>query len=234
MIDLYASGSPNVLRIFIALEEIAFEYRVRRIDIFKGEQFSSEFINMNPNGKVPVIVDHLGPDGAPYTVFESAPMLLYLAEKAGQLLPSGKIARYETLQWLTVQVTTVGPMLGQLVHFQRYAPKQPTDYAENRYSNQARRVFEVMDRRLGSFPFVAGDEYTIADIALFPWTRNITSYLGGRAEAAFSNLLNWRHRIAERPAVIRAISAHAKVQSTSVDQADPAILDRVFGRNVSA
>jgi GST-like protein len=138
MIDLYAMGSPNVVKIYIALEEMALPYTVHPVDVFGEAQFSPEFLRLNPNAKVPVIVDSEGPGGRPYTVFESGAILIYLADKTGQFLAKDGADRYDALQWMMVQMTTVGPMFGQYVHFMRFAPKG-NDYALDRYRTQARR-----------------------------------------------------------------------------------------------
>jgi GST-like protein len=149
MIDLYGMGSPNVVKIFIALEEMGLPYKVIPVDVFGGAQFKAEFTHLNPSAKVPVIVDHDGPGGKPYTVFESGAILIYLAEKSGQFLSKDPVAKYDTLQWLMVQMTGVGPMFGQYVHFMRFAPKG-NEYALDRYRTQARRVLDVLEQRLGT------------------------------------------------------------------------------------
>ena len=155
MIDLYGMGSPNVVKIYIALEELELPYTVHPIDVFGGAQFSEAFVKLNPNAKVPVIVDHEGPGGKPYTVFESGAILLYLAEKTLRLLPTDTAARYDVIQWLMVQMTGVGPMSGQLVHFVRFAPGG-NEYARSRYATQVHRLLETIDARLGQVPFLGG------------------------------------------------------------------------------
>src|ERR1700726_4475292 len=172
MIDFYALTSPNVQKIHIMLEECALPYKEHFVDVWKGDQFKPEFLKLNPNGKIPVIVDHEGPGGRPYTVFESGAILVYLADKTGQFLAKDGPARYDALQWMMVQMTTVGPMFGQYVHFMRFAPKG-NDYSLNRYRTQVRRVLEVLEGRLAAVPFLGGQDYSIADIATFPWARNI-------------------------------------------------------------
>jgi len=136
MIDLYAMGSPNVVKIYIALEKMGLTYTVHPVDVFGEEQFKPEFLRLNPNAKVPVITDHDGPGGKPYTLFESGAILLYLAEKTGQLLPKDPVARFDAIQWMMVQMTLVGPMFGQYVHFMRFAPKG-NDYAFDRYPRKS-------------------------------------------------------------------------------------------------
>lgn len=232
MIRLYASASPNVLRVIIALEELALPYQIEIVDIFAGRQFDPEFIALNPNAKVPVIVDPNGLSGKPCTLFESAVILTYLAEKTGHLLSSEPAARYETLQWLTTQVTTVGPMLGQLVHFVSYALPQSSRYAEDRYRDQARRALQVMDRRLTTKRYLADEQFTIADIALFPWTINFARHLGEASEGEFPALIEWRNRISSRPKVKAAMDVQVDIRSrlTPLDKADPATMDYVFSR----
>ncbi|MBV9432826.1 MAG: glutathione S-transferase N-terminal domain-containing protein, partial [Hyphomicrobiales bacterium] len=172
MITLYGMTSPNVVKIIIALEELGEPYELKTIDVFKGEQFDPDFVKLNPNAKVPVIVDSDGPGGKPYTVFESGAILLYLAEKTGKFLPTERKARYDVMQWLTVQLTGVGPMFGQLVHFVRFAP-QGNDYSVSRYRTQVKRVCDVLEARLGEAAYLGGAEYSIADMATFPWARNL-------------------------------------------------------------
>ena len=174
MIDLYAMGSPNVVKIYIALEEMGLPYTVHPVDVFGEAQFDPEFLRLNPLAKVPVITDHDGPGGKPYTLFESGAILQYLAEKTGQFLPKDPIGRFDALQWMMVQMTLVGPMFGQFVHFMRFAPKG-NDYALDRYRTQARRALEALDTRLGVAPFLGGATYTIADIATFPCGRAMSA-----------------------------------------------------------
>ena len=162
MIDLYTSPTPNGFKVSIMLEETAQPYTVIPIDINKGDQFDSEYLKLNPNNKIPTIVDSDGPDGVPYTVFESGAILMYLAEKSGLLMPADLAGRYLVVQWLMFQMGSIGPMLGQAHHFRRYAP-EPIAYAIDRYTNEAKRLYRVMDRRLGEAEYLAG-EYSVADI----------------------------------------------------------------------
>jgi GST-like protein len=230
MIDLYGMGSPNVVKIYIALEELELAYTVHPIDIFGGQQFSAEFEKLNPNAKVPVIVDDEGPGGKPYTVFESGAILLYLADKTLRLLPTDMVARYDVIQWLMVQMTGVGPMSGQLVHFVRFAPGG-NEYARSRYATQMHRLFEVIDARLGAVPFLGGASYSIADIATFPWLR-LADVLLGAAKSKYPNVQRWVDTIAARPAVIRALAAvdEVRARTTQFDKADPDVVDKVMGR----
>jgi GST-like protein len=230
MIDLYGMGSPNVVKIYIALEELELPYTVHPIDVFGGQQFSPEFVKFNPNAKVPVIVDHEGPGGKPYTVFESGAILLYLADKTLRLLPTDMVARYDVIQWLMVQMTGVGPMSGQLVHFVRFAPGG-NEYARSRYATQMHRLFEVIDARLGAVPFLGGATYSIADIATFPWLR-LADVLIGAAKSKYPNVQRWVDTIAARPAVIRALQAvdEVRARTTQFDKADPDVVDKMMGR----
>lgn len=231
MIDLYGMGSPNVVKIFLALEEMGLAYKVIPLDVFGGAQFDAEFLKLNPNAKVPLIVDHEGPGGRPYTVFESGAILLYLAEKTGKLLPREARARCDTVQWMMVQMTGLGPMFGQFVHFMRFAPPG-NDYALSRYRTQVRRVLDVLEARLQAQPYLGGAEYSIADIATFPWARNIGALLGKPTEADYPKLMAWVAGIAARPAVVRALAAvdEVRARTTAFDKAQPNMLDRIFGR----
>lgn len=166
-IDLYFWPTPNGMKGSIMLEEVGLPYTVNPVNILKGDQFKPEFLKVNPNNKVPAIVDHNGPDGKPIAVFESGAVLIYLAEKTGKLLPSSGTKRYEVLQWLQFQIGGVGPMFGQYGHFLGYAPEK-IPYAINRYGTETHRLYRVMDERLKDNEFLAGD-LSIADVATFPW-----------------------------------------------------------------
>ena len=171
MIDVYSWATPNGHKIHIMLEECGLPYRVHAVNIGAGEQFAPEFLAISPNHKIPAIVDAEGPDGAPISLFESGAILLYLAGKTGKFLPTSTRGRYEVLQWLMFQMGGVGPMLGQAHHFRIYAPEK-IPYAIERYTNEARRLYGVMDKRLAKSRYIAGTEYSIADIAIFPWLRS--------------------------------------------------------------
>jgi GSH-dependent disulfide-bond oxidoreductase len=231
MITLYGMGSPNVVKVYIALEELALPYTVAPVDVFTGKQFDEAFLKLNPNAKVPVIVDPDGPNGKPYTVFESGAILLYLAEKTGKLLPADKAAKFDAIQWLMTQMSTVGPMFGQFVHFMRFAPAG-NDYSKSRYLTQAVRVSTVIDQRLASAPYLAGSEYSVADIATYPWLRNIPALLGADVAAKFPNITRWVKAIDERPAVKKALAEVDAVRgrTTAFDKAEAVTLDKVFGR----
>ena len=231
MIELYGMGSPNVVKVYIALEELGLPYHVHPVDVFSGKQFDAEFLKLNPNAKVPVIVDTDGPGGKQYTCFESGAILLYLAEKTGKLLPSDTAAKYDAIQWLMTQMSTVGPMFGQFVHFLRFAPAG-NDYSKSRYLTQATRVSEVIDQRLADNAYLAGSEYSVADIATYPWLRNVPALLGADVAAKFPNVTRWVNLINDRPAVKKALAAveEVRARTTAFDKADAVTLDKVFGR----
>jgi GST-like protein len=201
-IELYTWSTPNGRKISIALEELGLAYRVHPINISKDEQFAPDYLQISPNNKIPAIVDPQGPDGEALALFESGAILVYLAEKAGRLLPAAARARYEALQWLMWQMGGFGPMLGQAHHFRRFA-KEQIPYAIDRYSNEARRLYGVLDKRLGQADFVAGD-YGIADIAIFPWAAR--HEWQGIALEEFSNVKRWYDAIAARPAVQKGMA----------------------------
>ena len=168
MIDLYALTSPNVQKIYIMLEECALPYTEKFVDVWKGDQYNPDFIQDQSEQQDPAIVDHEGPGGKPYTVIESGAILLYLAEKTGKFLPKDTAKKYDTIQWLMVQLTGVGPMFGQWTHFKMFAPKTGNDYAMTRYNSELKRLYEVLEKRLAQAPYLGGAEYSIADIATFP------------------------------------------------------------------
>ena len=207
MIDLYSWATPNGHKIHIMLEETGLEYRVHPIDIGAGDQFKPEFLAVSPNNKIPAIVDSDGPEGSPISLFESGAILVYLAEKTGRFLPSDPKSRYATLQWLMFQMGGLGPMLGQTHHFRIYAPEK-IEYAINRYTNEAKRLYGVIDKQLSTHPWLAGDSYSIADMATFPWLRSWQNQ--GVELDDYPNLKRWFNEIAERPAVKRAVEVLAK------------------------
>ena len=205
MIDLYTWGTPNGHKIHIMLEETGLPYRVIPVDIGRGDQFSPGFLKISPNNKMPAMVDPDGPGGRPYSMFESGAMLLYLAEKTGRFMPQDKAGRFLVTQWLMFQMGSIGPLFGQAHHFRSYAPEKIA-YAIDRYTNEAGRLYGVMDRRLAEVPYLAGD-YSIADMATFPWTR---SYEGqGQKLEDFPNVKRWFEAIAARPAVQRGLKVLA-------------------------
>lgn len=214
MIDLYTWTTPNGHKIHIMLEEVGLPYRVHAINIGAGDQFQPDFLKISPNNKIPAIVDPQGPDGQPLAMFESGAILIYLAEKAGQLLPSSPRARYGVLQWLMFQMAHIGPMLGQAHHFLQYAP-QKIPYAIERYANEARRLYGVLDRQLTQSAYVAGDDYTIADIAIWPWLRAPDKQ--GVEIADYPQVARWFAQIAQRPAVQRGLAVLSDRKSADVE-----------------
>lgn len=201
-IDLYYWPTPNGWKVSILLEELELAYKVVPVDIGAGDQFAPEFLKISPNNKMPAIVDPEGPDGEPISVFESGAILMYLAEKTGKLFPQGPRERYLALQWLMFQMGGVGPMLGQAHHFRQYAPEE-IEYAIDRYTNEAARLYGVLDGRLGETEYLAGDEYTIADIAVYPWI--VPHDNQGQDLQNFPNLNRWFEAIRSRPAVDRGM-----------------------------
>jgi GST-like protein len=202
MIEVYSWATPNGHKIHIMLEECGLAYKAIPVDIGAGEQFAREFLAISPNNKIPAIVDPDGPDGQPISLFESGAILLYLAAKTGRFLPADLRGRYTTLEWLMFQMGGVGPMLGQAHHFRMYAPEK-IPYAVDRYSNEAKRLYGVLDTRLAKNAFVAGAEYTIADIAIFPWLRSWKNQ--GIELDEFAHVKAWFDGIAARPAVMRGV-----------------------------
>ena len=202
MIEVYSWATPNGHKIHIMLEECGLAYRAIPVNIGAGDQFAPEFLRISPNNKIPAILDPDGPDGEPISIFESGAILLYLAAKTGRFLPADLRGRYRTLEWLMFQMGSVGPMLGQVHHFRLYAP-EPIPYAVDRYSNEARRLYGVIDRRLGQSRYIAADEYTIADIAIFPWLRSWKNQ--GIVLEEYPALKAWFDGIAARPAVQRGV-----------------------------
>jgi GST-like protein len=205
MIDVYFWPTPNGHKVTVALEELELPYNVIPINIGKGDQFKSEFLKISPNNKMPAIVDPEGPGGKPISIFESGAILIYLAEKTGRLMPTDARGRYKVLEWLMFQMASVGPMLGQVHHFRRYAPEQ-IQYAIDRYTNEAKRICGVIDKRVGDVLYLAG-EYSIADIATYPWLR--PHKLQGQNLEDFPNLKRWYAAIEARPAVRKGMAVMA-------------------------
>ena len=202
MIDVYSWPTPNGHKVHIMLEETGLPYRVHGINIRAGDQFSPEFLKVSPNNRIPAIVDHEGPNGRPLSLFESGAILLYLASKTGKFLPIDMHARWTCVQWLMWQMGGVGPMFGQANHFRRYA-KEKIQYAIDRYTREGNRLTNVLDKRLAEAPYLAGDEYSIADIAVFPWMRG--SETRGVNIAEYPNVERWFNAINARPAVQRGV-----------------------------
>jgi len=214
MIDVYSSATPNGHKVHIMLEECGLPYRVHYINIGAGDQFKPEFLAISPNNKIPAIVDQEGPDGRPFSLFESGAILVYLASKVGRFLGNTDREKFTTLQWLMFQMGGVGPMLGQNHHFRIYAPEK-IEYAINRYTNEARRLYGVIDKQVAKEGYLAGPEYTIADIATFPWLRSWQNQ--GIDWADFPNAKRWFDELAERPAVKRGVEVLAKERRALTD-----------------
>jgi len=202
MIDLYTWSTPNGRKVSIMLEECGLAYRTHKVDIGKGEQFREEFVELSPNSKIPAIVDYDGPNGKALKLFESGAILVYLAGKCGRFLPAGTRGKYKALQWLMFQMGGVGPMFGQAHHFLR-AAKEPVPYGIERYTKETRRLYGVLNRRLAHRDFLA-EEYSIADIATFPW---VARYEWHRVDLSeFPHVKRWFDTIAARPAVARGMA----------------------------
>ncbi len=218
MIDLYTWPTPNGHKVHIMLEECGLIYKVIPININKGDQFQPEFLQISPNNKMPAIVDHNGPDGAAYPVFESGAILMYLAEKTGQFMPTAMAGRYTVIQWLMFQMGGVGPMLGQANHFRDYAPEK-IPYAIERYTNETNRLYGVLERRLGEARYLAGNDYSIADMAVFPWVRELERR--GQDEAQLPNLKRWLDELNARPAVVKGLeilAEHRRKRGAAIDE----------------
>jgi GSH-dependent disulfide-bond oxidoreductase len=214
MIEVYSWATPNGHKVHIMLEECGLPYRVHGVNIGTGEQFDPAFLAISPNNKIPAITDPDGPDGQPISLFESGAILLYLAAKTGRFLPADVRGRYEVLQWLMFQMGGVGPMLGQTHHFRIYAPEK-IDYAIERYTNEAKRLYGVMDKRLARSKYLGGKSYSIADIAVFPWLRSWKNQ--GIDWADYPHLKGWFDEIAARPAVKRGVEVLAKERKPITD-----------------
>jgi len=218
MIDVYSWTTPNGHKVHIMLEECGYrlgkDWLAHPIDIGAGDQFKPEFLNISPNNKIPAMVDPNGPDGKPISIFESGAILLYLAAKTGKFLPKSTRAKYEVLQWLMFQMGGLGPMLGQNHHFRIYAPEK-IEYAINRYTNEAKRLYGVLDQQLSKHPFIAGKEYSIADMAIFPWTRNWKNQ--GIEIDEFPHFKKWFEKISARPAVRRGVEVLTNLRKPLTD-----------------
>lgn len=221
MIEVYTWVTGNCHKIHIILEELGLAYQLKPINIFLGEQFAPAFLKLNPNNKIPVIVDHDGPTDEPYVLFESGAILLYLAEKTGKLIPQDTARRFEAIQWLMFQVGGLGPFGGQALHFRQFAADK-IPYAIDRYTNEMTRQFRMIDGVLENRAFIAGD-YSIADIALFPWVRMEKRL--GQDFADYPNIRRWHDTIAARPAVAKAITTLAdRAKTTPLSDEDRSVL----------
>ena len=224
MIDVYTWPTPNGHKVHILLHEAEIEHRIIPINIQQGDQFKPDFLRISPNNKMPAIVDQDGPGGEPISVFESAAILIYLANKTGRFLPKDERKHYDVLQWLMFQMGSVGPMLGQAHHFHAYAPerveREKLQYGIDRYVNEGNRIYGVIDRRLADEDWIAAGEYTIADMAIMPWLRDPKKQ--GIDIAQYPNLERWRDRIWQRPQVVAALETlkdHRRVDNSHSDKA---------------
>lgn len=218
MIDVYSWPTPNGHKVHIMLEEcglrLSRDWLAHPVNIGSGDQFKPAFLKISPNNKIPALVDPNGPDGKPIALFESGAILTYLAAKTGKFLPESDRAKFEVLQWLMFQMGGVGPMLGQAHHFRIYAPEK-IDYAVNRYTNEAKRIYGVMNKQLATHKFIAGQRYSIADIAIFPWLRSWQNQ--GIDWVDYPHLKAWFDNIAERPAVKRGVAVLADLRKPLTD-----------------
>jgi GST-like protein len=216
-IQLYSLPTPNGVKVSILLEEAGLPYEAHLVSFEEGEQLSPEFRSLNPYGKIPAILDPDGPGGEPLALFESGAILLYLAGKAGRFLPAGLAARYETLQWVMFQVGGVGPMFGQLGFFHKFAGRDYEDKRpRDRYVAESRRVLGVLDDRLATRTWMMGDEYTIADIAIFPWVRNLVGYYDAGAIVGIVDFPHVQRALGDflaRAAVVRGLAIPARVRA---------------------
>jgi GST-like protein len=218
MIDIYSWATPNGHKVHIMLEEcgqrLGKDWHAHAVDIGAGDQFQPDFLKLSPNNKIPAMLDSLGPNGKPFSLFESGAILVYLASKFGKFMPKSDAAKFETLQWLMFQMGGVGPMLGQAHHFRIYAPEK-IDYAYDRYTNEAKRIYGVLDKQVQSRKFIAGNQYSIADIATFPWIRSWKNQ--GIDWSDYPALKDWFDRISERPAVKRGVDVLANLRVPLTD-----------------
>ncbi|HEU4404870.1 MAG TPA: glutathione S-transferase N-terminal domain-containing protein [Polyangiaceae bacterium] len=210
-LQLYSLPTPNGVKASIMLEEIGLPYEAHLVDIMKNETWTPEFLALNPNGKIPAILDPDGPGGRPFGLFESGAILVYLAEKTGKLLPADAARRHETLQWVFFQMAAVGPMFGQLGYFHKFAGREIEDKRPlNRYAQESKRLLGVLESRLEARPWIMGEEYTIADISLLGWVRNLVGFYGAGELVGYEALKHvpaWLERGLARPAVQRGLES---------------------------
>ncbi len=218
MIDIYSWATPNGHKVHIMLEEcgqrLGKDWHAHAVDIGAGDQFQPDFLKLSPNNKIPAMLDSHGPNGKPFSLFESGAILVYLASKFGKFMPKSDIAKFETLQWLMFQMGGVGPMLGQAHHFRIYAPEK-IDYAYDRYTNEAKRIYGVLNKQVQSRKYIAGNQYSIADIATFPWIRSWKNQ--GIDWSDYPALKDWFDRVSERPAVKRGVDVLASLRVPLTD-----------------
>jgi GST-like protein len=227
MIDLYYWPTPNGHTITVALEEMGLPYTVKPVNILAGEQHTADFAALSPNTRIPAIVDHRGPGGAPHSVFESGAILMYLAEKSGRFWPEDAAARSEVIQWLFFQCANVGPMFGQCGHFRGYAPER-IEYGINRYCGETVKLYGVMDRVLGTRAYLAGADYSLADMATYPWCAPKIRDLHAIDIAEFPNVQRWVGEIESRPAVQRGMAVLGDVMK--IGNPDEKAREALFGK----
>lgn len=226
MITLYTWPTPNGKKISILLEELKLPYKAVPIDIGAGDQFTPDFLKISPNNKIPALVDSEGPDGKPISIFESGAIMIYLAGKTGKFLPKTDRKRYDVLQWLMFQMGGLGPMLGQAHHFRLYAPES-IQYAIDRYTKEAHRLYGVLDKALEKTGYLAAGQYTIADMACWPWVGSHNNH--GVALDQYPNVLRWFNKIAERPAVKKGSALFADLRKPITDEKAKA---RLYGYSI--
>jgi len=227
MIDFYGLTSPNVQKIFIMLEETGLPYTFKPVDVWASAQHAPEFVKLNPNRKIPVIVDTEGPGGKPYTVFESGAILMYLAEKTGKFMPTDMAKKYQVIQWLMIQVSGIGPAFGNFTHFNLFAPKPGNEYSLSRYKSEMLRLYDLLNDRLQGNKYLGGEEYSIADMATFPWTRQHAAH-GFKIDEkpAFKR---WFEELSARPAIKAMIAKQNDIKSSRETATDDN-KDRFFNR----
>ena len=226
MITLYTWPTPNGKKISILLEELKLPYKAVPIDIGAGDQFAPDFLKISPNNKIPALVDSEGPDGKPISIFESGAIMIYLAGKTGRFLPKTDRERYDVLQWLMFQMGGLGPMLGQAHHFRLYAPES-IQYAIDRYTKEAHRLYGVLDKALEKTGYLAAGQYTIADMACWPWVGSHNNH--GVALDQYPNVLRWFNKIAERPAVKKGSALFVDLRKPITDEKAKA---RLYGYSI--
>lgn len=237
VLQLYSVPSPNGVKVSIMLEETGLGYDAHRVDLAAGAHRSAEFMSLNPNAKIPAILDPHGPDGQPVGVFESNAILLYLAEKTGQCLPTDPRQRLEAMQWLCFQTAAIGPMFGQLGYYWKFAGRELADKRPlERYRNESRRLLEVLEDRLRTRDWMAGTRYSIVDIATFALVNNLVTYYEARELVGFDDLgavREWHERCRSRPAVARGLVVPARPTSPADGDQDPARADRNVARDTA-
>ena len=226
MIELHAWPTPNGIKISIMLEECGLPFTSVPIDIRNGDQFKPDFLKISPNNKVPAIVDPDGPDGKPISLFESGAILIYLAEKTGKFIPADAARRWTVTQWVFFQMASIGPMFGQLAHFDDYAGER-IQYALDRYHNEARRLYKVLDTRLGQSPFIGDAEYSVADMAVWPWIQPARQRM---KMEEYPNLKRWYDVVGARPAVQAGVKVGTDVQKIGAIALDEEQRKSMFGR----